>query len=769
MPNGNFRFMMRSLPWLVATACSCNAFASGEVLEEVIITAQKRTERLQDVPISVTAISGSQLENRGIEGAASLNALAPNVTVKSAAPGSGLIAAAAIRGIGSGQPGIWSDGSIGMYLDGVYIGKSQGALLDMLDLQRVEVLRGPQGTLFGKNTEGGAINFITRKPSGEFSGNVGIELGNHGHQVMRASLDLPKMDIMRLGFALRDEQRDGTMGNSNGPKWNDRNRQAQRIDAGFDISKNFKIDYAYDHSNINEVPPAISLLSSTGYAKLYPGSTIGTYDTYFNTVLRPALAPYANTGYPTSVSSDAGQQYYTKLEVEGHALTMSYALNPTNTLKFIGATRKMRYQEMIDLDGTPINVLNASKDTNYDTTSFEFQWIGNTERMNYVAGLYQFKDDGNTVTDQFGSFFTFGFAGPKYRQLYYLTKTDAKAAYGQLDYKLTSALTGTLGIRRTWEEKQGYLWKTDTNASWGQIGTPGVTYYGDFTPQGSKANFASTTPVAALSYRMTEGLSVYGRVARGFKSGGFPLEAETAALAMTPFHPETSTSFELGVKSAFGDGKAQLNAAVFSTDVRDYHINQLPPGGISPTTVNAGRLKSEGLEVEGLYQLADGWRLQASYGYLHMKFKDYDTFNQYGALVNVADNTVSSYSPRHQLTVNLDGRLAQTAWGTLRGIVDYTFTSSYYNYHSERTAVGTNVSVGNSADESQLPALSMINARLLLAGIPIGGPGKAEVSLWARNLTNVKKETAHIDLAGFYRIAGWSDPRMLGLSLNYKW
>ena len=757
-------FAVRTLPLLIGAAFSCQAYAAGEVLEEVVITAQKRTERLQDVPISVTAISGSQLENRGIQGAANLNALAPNVTVKAAQPGAGLIAAVTIRGIGGGQPGIWSDSATGLYLDGVYIGKTQGALLDMLDLQRVEVLRGPQGTLFGKNTEGGAINFITRKPSGEFGGNVGVDVGNLGYQVMRASMDLPQMGIMRLGFSLRDERRDATVANPNGRDWNDRNRQAHRLAAGFDVSKDLKVDYAYDHTHINEVPTAISLLSPTGYAGLYPSSYVGGLDPVFGLRLRPAIKPYASSGYPTSIAGDPGRDYYTKLDVNGQSLTVSYVLNPTNTLKYIGAKRKMHYQEMLDLDGTPVDLFNAGKNTYYDTSSHELQWIGNAERMNYVAGLYSFKDDGSTLTDQIGQYFTFGFAGARERLLYYKTRTNAKAAYGQIDYKLTGDLTGTLGIRRSWEEKQGYLWSTLD-----PVGSAGMTQYRDFAPQEAKANFAATTPAAALSWKLKDGLTVYGRVAKGFKSGGFPLEADYAVQAVRPFQQETSTSFELGVKSAFNDGKAQLNATLFSTDVHDYHINQLPPGGVSPVTVNAGKLKSEGVEVEGLYQLVDGWRLQATYGYLHMKFKEYDTYNQYGALVNIADNTQASYAPRHQLTVNLDGRLAKTDWGTLRGIVEYTFTSSYHNYHGQKSPIGTNVAVGNSVEESTLPALALVNARLLLSGVPVGGPGKAEISLWARNLTNVKKQTTHIDIAGFYRIAGWTDPRMVGLGLNYKW
>ncbi|MBP9217407.1 MAG: TonB-dependent receptor [Sterolibacterium sp.] len=760
------RRTVRLLPLLLGAVFSNAVLAADETLEEVVVTAQKRTERLQDVPLSVTAISGSQLENRGILGAANLNALAPNVSVKAAQPGSSLTAAVTIRGVGSGQPGIWSDGAVALYLDGIYIGKTQGGLLDMLDLERVEVLRGPQGTLFGKNTEGGAINFITRRPAGEFGGKVGIDVGNHGQQVLQASLDLPRMGMVRLGISARDEQRDGTVANPSDPgrPWNNRNRQAQRLTAGVDISPAFKVDYAYDHTHINETPTALSLLNPSGYAALYPTTYAGTLDPIFGMRLRPAMAPYAQSGYPTAVSSNPGRHYGTRLDVNGQSLTASYALASGDTFKYLLAQRRMRYQEMLDLDGTPVDVLNASKDTVYATTSHELQWIGQRERLNWVAGLYLFRDDGNTFSDQSGQYFTFGFAPAKERWFGYRTRSNARAVYGQLDYKLTSALTGTLGLRRSWEEKKGDVWST-----WGPLGQPALEQYRDFAAQGARASFAATTPTVALSYQARPGLTVYGRLARGFKSGGFPLEADYAALALRPFHQETSTSFELGVKSAFNDGKAQLNAALFSTEVRDFHINQLPPGGIAPVTVNAGKMQSEGLEIEGLYQLVDGWRLQASYGYLHMKFKEYDTYNPSGARVNVADNTVASYSPRHQLTLSLDGRLARTAWGTWRAIVDYSFASSYYNYQGQITSVGNNVAVGNTTAESRMPALGLVHARLLLSGIPVGGPGKAELSLWARNLTNVQKQATHIDVAGLYRIAGWTDPRMVGLGLSYRW
>ena len=777
-----YKLAARILPVMIAAAYAGNAMAQ-EVVEEIVVTAQKRKEKLQEVPFAISAISGAAIENRGIEGAKDLNALAPNVTVRTAAPGGGLIAAVAIRGMNQGQPAIWADASVGMYVDGVFIGKNQGALMDVVDLERVEVLRGPQGTLFGRNTQGGAINMITNKPTGEWGGSIGVDFGNYNRHVEKISMDLPTFGIVRTSLALRNEKRDGTVDNPNGAKWDSRNRQAGRVAVGIDFSKDFKIDYAYDHSNIDETPSAISLIDSTGYAKLYTAPSVAGSYAFFQTALGPnslgkLLAPYAKNAYPTSVATDPtsvkfGNKYYNRVNVDGHAAIASFAVDANNTIKYIASKRSMHYEDRTDLDGTPVNVFNAGKDTNYETTSHELQWIGNTSDMNYVAGAYMFKEDGNTITYQNGLFYTFNAAPAAYRQPYYRIQTDAKAVFGQLDYKLTSSLTATVGLRYTTEDKRGDMWRTNTNANYDAPGSAGVTYLAGYTPQGADASFSSTTPVLALAYKIDKNLNVYARAAKGFKSGGFPLEANTNAATGTgplvPFRPETSTTYEAGVKSTLMGGKAQLNATIFRADVTDWQTSQLPPGGTTPTITNAGSVQSQGLELEGILQIADGWRLQGSYGFLDTKFKKYAGYNQFGAAVDISANTKNSYAPRQQFNINLDGRLAQTSAGTLRAIVDYVYTAKYYNYAAQITAVGTNVAIGNSAEESLIPALGLVNARLMLSNIPFFGSGSTNASLWARNLTNVQQTVAHIDVGGYYRIAGWSEPRTFGVALNHKW
>lgn len=809
---------LRALPLLIAAAHGGAAVANEGKLEEVIVTAQKRAERLQDVPISISAIGGSQLETRGLEGARSIDGIVPNVTIKSA-PSTGLIAATSIRGLNTGQPSIWADPSVGLYLDGVFVGKNQGSLFDIADLERIEVLRGPQGTLFGRNTEGGAINFVTRKPAGVFSGSLGLEFGNYGRHVERVSIDLPKVGITSLSFALRNEEQDGWLKNAAGPDFNGKNRQAARLAANFDISPRFKVDYAYDTSHINETPPGMTLLDSTGYGKNYATSQ-GTYllfqqgfnimgpggfgpcsaanplacalDAGMLTGLGQALAATgsASTSYPGTVNTGTpGKNYYQKLDVAGHALTATYELNDRNTLKYIGSYRKMDYADMTDIDGTTVTIYDTGRKTGYSTYSHEFQWIGNTERMNYVVGYYQFKDDGTSTSFNAGNMLTFlppsfGPFGFGYEKPSFRATTHAKAVFGQIDYKLTDALTATVGYRRTTEEKGGSTVRYTADAT-GAItgfqcdggtgpdyGTPCVPW----TLHKASASSAATTPVLALAYRLNENVNFFGRMAKGFKGGGFSLEAMTIAGSQIPFKPERSTAYELGVKTNFWDGKGQLNATVFRTDVTDLHVSQMPPSSSTGSIqVNAGKVRTQGIELESSFVLAEGWKLQANYGYLDAKYKEFLTNNQYGAIVDVAGNTVASYAPKHQFNLSLDGRLAKTRIGTLRGILDVSYASKYYNYAGQiNVPVGAGtpteaIAVGNTRDESAMPAITNVNARLLLTGVQVGGPGAADVSLWVRNLTNSRKQTSHIDIGGFYRIASWQDPRMYGASFNYKW
>lgn len=791
-----FLTALRILPLLIISALQ-SAVADEIKLEEVIVTAQKRAEKLQDVPISITAISGTSLENRGIEGGASLTGLAPNLQVNKS-PGNSTISQISIRGSVVGQPGIFMEPAVGIYVDGVYIAKSQGSLFELLDLERVEVLRGPQGTLFGRNTMAGAVSFVTRKPSGQWSGAVSLDVGNYGRHVERISLDLPKMGITSISLGFRNEYAKGWMKNDTGNAEGSTDRQAWRLAANFDISRDLKVDYKYDHTEADEgqYPTTLYTLNGSGSPSLPGVTTLAGYGQRFASFPVPALAAmgnriigYANTmaGYvsgnerPNSVSTDPGARNYQQLQVDGHALTAAYELNTTNTLKYISSFRKMYLSDRIDLDGTPANLVHISRETNVRSFSHEFQWIGNADQFNYVAGFYLFKENGNAIGGQHIDI-TPPPANNKF--IAYRTTSDAKALYGQLDYKATDALTLTAGLRRTTEEKTNDANQWATNGYRGTFLSsilpvaPGATAIQPWVH--ASASFSATTPSLAVAYKINEGMNVYGRIAKGFKSGGFSGEASTPVGVTLPFNPEKSHTVEFGIKSSFADGKAQVNASVFQNKITDMHISQLLPGTTSSVILNAGKATTEGLELEGVFLPTDGWKIQGSYGYLKTKAEEYMDY-PYNAttaamagvstttLINTAGNRVFPYAPKHTFNLSVDGRLAKTAWGTLRGIVDYTYTAAFYAYSSNISYNVANAGQsGTLADINKLPALGLVNARLMLTNIPLGGPGQADASIWIRNLTDEKKMVNLIDFS-FFQNAFWTPPRTYGLSLSYKW
>lgn len=763
------RHLVRTLPLMLAAAYGGSAMAQSQI-EEVIVTAQKRQEKLQEVPLSITAISGAQLETRGIEGVANLNSLAPNMMFR-ANPGNDLISTVSLRGSVTGQPAIWVDPSVGMYVDGVYVGKSQGSVFDVVELERVEVLRGPQGTLFGRNTEGGAVNMVSRRPTGVWGGSVGLEVGNRGHMVERIALDLPQMGIAKLSLGYRKEDRDGWAKNANGgQELGARDKEAFRLAATVDVTSALKLDYTYDKSEINNTPTVTSLESVCGWS-----SCISTaFGAFLGGAMTSAMRPYVTTSRPSTVNINPLYGFWERANVEGHAATMSYKLNDNHTFKYIYAKRDMMYTDANDIDGTPVNAISPApnfnwgmnayyhRKTDYTMESHELQWLGSTERLKWVLGFYHFEDDGVTLGPQLFDMFgpSPGFA----TRSDYSSKTKNKSIFGQMDILLTDKLTATVGLRHTEEEKGGWTHRYITN------GFNGPQVANIFGRADYKADFSGNTPVLALGYKLDPTTNLYGRIAKGFKSGGFSGELTSNAV-LTPYKPQTSWSGEMGVKKTFFNNKAQINAAIFQTKISDQQTTQLVAGTTESFLTNAGKSVYQGIELEGAIVPVDGWKIQATYGYLKTEYDKYldNALNIAGRpLIDTASNREAPYAPKHTFSFNVDGRLAKTAWGTLRGIVDYTYTAELNLYACNKDLKAANAGGSYDCAGVRLPDTQNLNLRLLLAGIPIGGPGSADLSFWVKNATNEAKKIQGIDF-GVLKTANWQEPRTYGVTFNYKW
>ncbi len=716
-----------------AESTAAGGHAAG-TLEVIMVTAQRREENLQDVPIAVSVVSSEQLESRQITNLLNLKALAPNLLV-SKYPNSNVATQVAIRGGVTINGAMYWEPSTGLYLDGVYLGKAVGSVFDVVDAERIEVLRGPQGTLYGRNTMAGAVNLITRAPTGEFAANASVEIGNYGHNVQKLSFDLPKIGIARMSFGVRARNRDGLVDltyGSPGAALDSRDEFGGRFALALDFSDDFVAEYRFDYTNVDQLPPHSQLYSLAPRTPPFTNA-----------------APYASTKRLEQVSTN--WPGYEQLSLQGHALTLTWDINETNTLKSITAYRELSNDDSVDLDGVPLTIATANRITDFDQTSQELQWLGHTERLNYVLGLYYYKEDGYTINPHV---FFFGTDSSEYG-----FGAEAVAAYTQLDYQVTGALTVSAGLRWTDEDKNTLRYKTVTG-----IGGP-------IARVTAEESFSATTPMAAITYRVNDGLNLYARYSEGFKSGGFPGEAGNAAEAVIPYDPEEQVTWEIGAKMTSGDQRLLLNAALFTNDIEDMHVNRFT--GLPGVSVirNAGKARTRGGELEATWLATEALRLQMSYGYLDAEWQQFMEAPAPGQPIsNVADNRAFPHAPEHTFNLMAEMRFAQTEWGELRGLADYSYTSSYYTYPYQLATIDPTRA---TAGHTEVDGLGLLNLRLALVDIPLGSTGAGEFAIWARNVTDEQPPTNFIDFGpGFfqnYTLAYFQEPLTYGATFTYRW
>jgi len=714
----------------LASAAAQAQSAASPTLQQVEVTAQRRTQKLQDVPLAATAITEADLELRGIANVADLSSIAPNLQIATT-PGNSTAAQISIRGSVTTNPALFWEPTVGMYVDGVYVGKMQGSVFDLVDLERVEVLRGPQGTLYGRNTLAGAINLVTRKPSGEFGGTAAVELGNYNAKVGKVSLDLPRLGLLRASVGVRTETRDGwvktTPGSSVG-ELNDRDTRGGRIALNLDLGRSLQIDYRYDQSKADQNSRFSQVVRST------VGKDFGF----------PGIVVSAN-GRQTSASIDGPS--FEKLDLKGHSLTAEWKIDGANTLKYVWAKRDMDWKDSLDLDGSPVSFAHTQRLSTYGQQSHELQLVGAAGPVNYVGGVFTFKDDGFTNNPQ--SFFGGGFT---FDSRYGFT-TQADSVFGQADVKLGEAFTLTAGLRHTHERKTVNRFL----ASGGFVMIPNGTR--------GEASFGSTTPLASLGWKLSPTTTAYARYAEGFKSGGFNGEAQSVPETLTPFRPEKVKAIELGTKSVLAGGKATLNLALFRNTITDLQQAVFTAQGSAASNIrNVGKATTQGLEVEFSARPTESLRLQANYGYLDARF---DTLMELG--VNVADNRAVVHSPRHTFNLMADQRLGRVAYGTWRLVADYSFTGAHYLYPYQIVQTDATQAV---AGNTRVRSAGLLNLRLALGELKLGKDTTGEAALWVRNATDKQHIANMIDFGpGFGNLtqAYYADPRTIGLSFSARW
>ncbi|TVQ47451.1 MAG: TonB-dependent receptor [Gammaproteobacteria bacterium] len=596
---------------LPATQAARAQGATG--LEEIVVTARRAEETLQDVPIAVSAFSAEDLRNLQAEDLSALQGAVPNLNLVQGR-GSASSANIFIRGIGQPDALQTFDPGVGVYLDDVYISRIQGALFNLHDVERIEVLRGPQGTLYGKNTIAGAIKIVTRRPGPETEADIEVGIGRYNARNAKAYFAGELTDTLYGSVSGLWSERDGTVTDYlTGREYNDRDERAARVALRWVPTDTLEATLAFDTTrqrNALNLGKAEAPLISVDVSTLPP-----------TVVLRrlPDAGEWDRTA-ASLLPNDPGQ----KLDHTGVSLTVDWDINSALRAKSITAFRNLETAFFIDIDGTELELGDVFVGVDQDQISQEFQlaW-DNGGDFRAIGGVYALRE--TIESDQAAFADDFLLFGPIpidfLRTIEDDLKTTSYAIFGQGTWAFAPQWSATLGMRYTYEKKD-YFRSTSTFSSILGNADPAFAFDVD-------DSWNAFTPSLTLDYKPSDDVLLYGSIARGFKSGGFNGRAN-AAVDVSTFDPEYVWTYELGAKSTLADNRVRLNAAAFFSDYKDFQarISEIsnpddPIPNFGFPVLNAGKLEIWGAELEAAWVPVDALTLAAQLGYLKADYKEF--------------------------------------------------------------------------------------------------------------------------------------------------
>ncbi|MFU2508328.1 TonB-dependent receptor [Pseudoalteromonas sp. ASV78] len=627
-------------------------------LERIEVTARKTVENLQEVPVAVTSIGAQQLAENGISVMTEVQQFSPNTTLQ-ASRGTNSTITAFIRGVGQQDP-LWGyEPGVGIYIDDVYLARPQGAVLDLLDVQQIEVLRGPQGTLYGKNTIGGAIKYVTKEMTGDATLNVQGTVGSYNQKDLKITGQLPLIDEkLYVGFGFATLNRDGfgefltsDLDNQDRENYN-KDVTAARVTLEYtptdDLFFRLTWDKTEDESNAKG---GYRLLPSLLTDAPVPDSV---YDSY--------------TSLPT----------WNKVELEGYSLTARWDMSSNTSLKYIGSSRDSYSPTNIDFDNTSIRIFDVPAIYDDEQTTHELQLNHQGDNYKLVSGLYYYDGEScgqfEAILEELGK--SLG-AASLTREVSGCSNSTSKAAYIQGSYDFDDKWSMTLGARYTKDSKDaivnnGLIFDTVYPES-GWI--PGyVRPEGQLVPTvlDDSADWSRFTPRAGVEYQYSRDIMFFASYAQGFKSGTFNPRATTAEPAAKP---EIVDSFEFGMKSEWHNN-LRANVTLFTLDHKDRQYISVLPGDnaadLNQRLGNIGESTSDGIEVELNYIATESLSFDASIGYIDSSFDnviDYDP--ETGEAFDKSERFSVSNTP--DLTFNLGATYRMyTAMG------DFVMNGNYY-------------------------------------------------------------------------------------------
>lgn len=588
-------------------------------LEEIVVTARRRDESLQDVPVAITALTGDQLSLRGAADISELSQSVPSLTLEASRATNSTLTAF-IRGVGQQDPLAGFEQGVALYLDDVYLARPQGALLDIYDVERIEVLRGPQGTLYGRNAVGGAVKYVTRRLTDEPEFRVKAALGDYSQADLVLTASTPVTDTLRVGGTFATLNRDGFGENlTTGQDNYNKDVTGLRLSAEYEPSDSLLFRVSYDRTDDDSNPVA-------GF-RPFPAVISGTpvLDDVRDTTAGAAILP-----------TTAGIGGRNNVESEGLHLSVDWQLSDSLTFRSITASREDFTESVIDFDSLASDDFDAQVIYDNEQFSQEFQLLYSTDRMNVVAGVYYLDSSASNDFDVvLGTLGRVAFGAPLTAFTGGVVDTEAWSLFADVTYDLTEDWSLTVGGRYTEDERSADIFR----ASYLGIGSPQLgndqafflAATSDFEAQ---RTFDDFTPRVNIAYALNDNVNLYAGYNQGFKAGSFdPRGANFATSEVVEgFEPETIDAIEFGVKATLFDGRATANVAVFNSDYQDLQI----PGSVGVdttgdgnndsfvgTVTNAGQADISGIEFEGNFLLTDKLSAQVALSLLDAEIEEW--------------------------------------------------------------------------------------------------------------------------------------------------
>lgn len=685
-------------------------------LDEIIVTAQKRETSLQDTPISISVLTSGDLSAKGVSELSDFGTgVVPSMRIVPIAGRSSSMNVT-MRGINPGDPTqISRDPTVGIYVDGVYLGRAQGLGGDLLDLERLEVLRGPQGTLFGRNAVGGAISMISKRPTGVFGVNLTAGVSNFDGKSIKGNVNLPSLAGFNVKIDASWSKRDGWVENllASASDWYATERRGVRAAVTWNPAENLELLYSYDNSRDSSVSGYLQI------GELLEGAT--PLPPIFD--LEPNRVRIGRAGVPLEPGIG---------KVSGHSLQMDWGIGDSMTLRSISAYRKMS-QGQYDNGGmlltpyAPNGLFSrlSYADVQQDQFSQELQFIGSHEHFDWVFGGMYFEED---ATDLAHSSFTAQFnadgsdyailpvalSGVKFPDRASRVSAKSRAVFGQLTYTPSffderMHLIG--GMRWTHDTRHGEVFKLR-----------GVDVNVPFQFSSKRID-----PAFTLSFDWSPAIHTYLKWGRAYRAGG----ANSRSATFRPFGEENVSTWEMGAKAELLDRRVRLNLAAYTSNYSDRQVDFVNPANPSNyETINAaGTTKISGFEADLTARIASGLTLSGSYAYT-----DWSAVLDINPFSGASQSGAVTYTPKHSAYFALDHQIETSRGMQIQTHLDLVASGSFYT---------------SSILAPKTKSYAMINGRITLGNIAIGNADtKMEISLWGKNLTNAQWELFQIRNAG---------------------